>query len=115
MVEQGRVVQGGLNSGSRGDHANRVPRPELGLLYPRRGDRAALAVHDRIETEVVLERVGPDQEVVPTVLRPEDDPAARVLFARDWPEADGDVDVCKLLVLEHGDRPRLGRGGRSEE
>src|SRR5207247_1115973 len=77
-------------------------------------DRAALAVDDRVETEVVLERVGADEEIVAAVLGPEDDAAARVLLAGDGPEAHGDVEVGESLVLEQGDRPRLRLDGLGE-
>src|SRR5262245_40926166 len=82
VIQQSSTVEVGLDLPHRHDDTNRVPHPKLGLVHPRRRDRAPLAVHDRVETEVVLERIGPHEKIVLTVLRAKDDAAARVLFTR---------------------------------
>src|SRR5215831_1938183 len=107
VIEEQGAVEVGLDLRSRGGYAKRVPRAELRLRDSRRRDRAALAVHDRVEPEVVLERVGSDEEIVAAVLCAEDDAAARILLARDRAEPHRDVNISESLILEDRDRPRL--------
>src|SRR5215467_55218 len=115
VIEQHRAVEIGLDLRARGDDTNRMPHTELRLGDSRGCDRTPLAVHDAIEPEVVLERVGAYEEVVLSVRGPEDDSAARVFPPGHGPEAYGDIEVAECLVFEYGDGPGLCFGGLSED
>src|SRR2546430_2206164 len=108
VVEEERGVQVGLDLRPFGNYADLVPLAQLGLGNSCRRDRTSLAVHYHVEPKVVLEGIGPDQQVVSSILCPEDDASARVLLAGDRPEADGDIDVAEFLILEDRDCPGLG-------
>src|SRR5262245_25320115 len=58
VVEQHRAVEVGLDPRAGGDYTNRMPDTELWLGDSRRCDSAPLAIHHRVEAEVVLERIG---------------------------------------------------------
>src|SRR5215813_9959530 len=79
VLEQHRAVEVGLDLRAGGDNANRMPDTELRLGDSRGCDRAPLAIHDRIEAEVVLECIGAHEQIVLAVLRAKDDAATRIL------------------------------------
>src|SRR5215831_1891116 len=83
VVEEQRVVQVGLDLRPLGDDADLVPLPELRFGDSRRRDGAPPPVDDRVQPEVVLERVGANQEVVLTVGGSQDDAPAGIFFPRD--------------------------------
>src|SRR5689334_10085188 len=114
MVEEQGVVKVRLDLGAFGYHPDAMPLAELGLGDFRRRDQAPLAVYDRVEAEVVLERVGPGEEIVPSVPRAEDNASAGVFLPGNWSKLDGDVDVVELPILQDRDGPRLRLRGLGE-
>src|SRR5262245_51223750 len=85
-----------------------MPDTEFRLGDSRGCDRAPLAIHDRVEAEVVLEGIGAHEEIVLAVLRAKDDAAARVLSPGHGSKAHRDVGVRELLVFQDRHGPGLG-------
>src|SRR5262249_11652500 len=90
VIQQSSTVEIGFELRSCRDDANRMPGAELRLVHSGRRDGAPLAVDDRVEAEVVLQRIGSHEKIVLAILRAKDDAAAGVLPARYGPEADRD-------------------------
>src|SRR5262245_2362420 len=92
VVEMQRAIEPGLHVIPHGDETYGMPLAQRRRLHPGRGDLAAPAVVI-VEAEVVFERVGPHQVVLP-VIEAEDDAARRVFPAGHRLELHRDIDVA---------------------